>query len=40
MCLGCAVIGSKGTGNYDEKLSEMNDKAYNNQKYNNTNYGE
>lgn len=40
MCIGCAVLGSKGTGNYDEKLNAMNDKAYNNQEYKNTNYGE
>jgi len=40
MCIGCAVLGSKGNENYDEKLSEMNDGAYNNQRYNNTNYGE
>lgn len=40
MCVGCAVLGSKGTGNYEEKLSEMNSEAYNAQKYNNINYGE
>ena len=40
MCVGCAVLGSKGTGNYEEKLSEMNDKPYTNQTYNNAKYGE
>ena len=40
MCLGCAVLGSKGTGNYDKKIDEINGKAYNNQEYKNASYGE